>query len=99
MSETNELIPKTDREILLLLHQKVDTMDRRIGEQMATHDRSDTENFAIIKRDISAAHKRMDGYKLEFGKLLSWKDKVLGGTAVLGFLFSAIISIVAVLRH
>lgn len=74
-------------------------MDRRLTEKMDAHGKDDAREFGLVRVEVSAAHRRLDGFKNEFGKLLSWKDKILGGAAVLGFAFSAIVSIAAIINN
>jgi hypothetical protein len=83
---------KTDHDLLIELNTRVNLWHSEIMRVMEGHVKDDTEQFSLVRTNTAAAHRRLDG-------IFSLKDKVLGGAAVAGFLFAAIVSVAAIIFH
>ena len=71
---------KSDHDLLIELSTKMEIWHKSITDVFANHTKEDAVSFDKLERTVTAAHKRLD----TFGSL---KDRILGGTAVISFLF------------
>lgn len=90
MTQSND--QKSDHDLLIELNTRVTLWHSEIMRSMESHMKEDAEQFSLVKTNTAAAHRRLDG-------IFSLKDKILGGAAVAGFLFSAAVSIAAIVFH
>ena len=90
---------KTDRELLIEVHTRLGLWHDEMMRRMGAHEQDDARNFALVDSKITAAHKRMDGFRAAIDGFLSIKDKALGGAAVVMFFFSAAVCVITLISQ
>lgn len=89
---------RTDHDLLIELNTKVTLWHQELMRMITDTVKENAKELGNIDLKVSAAHKRMDHFDHELKNFGSLKDKVLGGAAVLMFIFSSIVSVIALLK-
>lgn len=90
---------KSDHDLLIELNTKMELWHNEHTRIMSDHMKDDVSSFAQSDMKVNATHRRLDEFKISLDGFASIKDKVLGGAAVLMFIFSAVVSVVAIIKH
>lgn len=100
---------ENDHDLLIELRTMFKMAHEENQRGLTAHQHEDAKALAELDIKINAAHTRMDKMKVEMVDALetlttkvegfvSIKDKVVGGAAVLAFLFSAVVSVITLLK-
>lgn len=93
---------KTDHDLLIELKTMSECHHSENQRTFIAHQKEDIESFTELRGKINAAHTRIDKVRDEIsGKLddlLSLKDKVLGGAIVVMGIFTALTTILSMLK-
>lgn len=90
---------KSDHDLLIELNTKMELWHNEHTRIMSDHMKDDVASFTQSDMKVNATHRRLDEFKVTLDNYNSLKDKVLGGAAVLMFLFSSVVSVIALIKH
>jgi hypothetical protein len=93
----------TDHDLLIKLNTTVELLHAQQLKIMTDHIADDAHQFSETKGKIDAVHKRMDGFvgtvNEKVNKMISMKDKIVGGAIVIGALYSFAFGLISLTKH
>lgn len=90
---------KSDHDLLIELNTKMELWHTEHTRIMSDHMKDDVASFAQSDMKVNATHRRLDEFKGTLEGYASIKDKILGGAAVLMFIFSSVVSVIALVKQ